>query len=75
MGRLKTAALDRFGQVDILVNNTGVGNMACSAARTAADYDWMMNTNMRSSSCTSAFLPRYAGEEMRMDRLWPPLPA
>ena len=58
VGRLKTAALDRFGQVDILVNNAGVGKYGPLSSLTAADYDWMMNTNMRSSFlCTSAFLP------------------
>ena len=58
VGRLKTAALDRFGQVDILVNNAGVGKYGPLSSLTAADYDWMMNNNMRSSFlCTSAFLP------------------
>lgn len=58
VGRLKTAALDRFGQVDILVNNAGVGKYGPLSSLTVADYDWMMNTNMRSSFlCTSAFLP------------------
>lgn len=58
VGRLKTAALDRFGQVDILVNNAGVGKYGPLSSLTAANYDWMMNTNMRSSFlCTSAFLP------------------
>lgn len=56
--RLKSAALDRFGQVDILVNNAGVGKYGPLSSLTAADYDWMMDTNMRSSFlCTSAFLP------------------
>lgn len=56
--RLKAAALDRFGYVDILVNNAGVGKYGPLGSLTAADYDWMMNTNMRSSFlCTSAFLP------------------
>lgn len=56
--RLKAAALDHFGRVDILVNNAGVGKYGPLSSLTAADYDWMMNTNMRSSFlCTQAFLP------------------
>jgi 3-oxoacyl-[acyl-carrier protein] reductase len=56
--RLKRAALDRFGRVNILVNNAGVGKYGPLGSLTAADYDWMMNTNMRSSFlCTTAFLP------------------
>lgn len=58
VARLKAAALDRFGRVDILVNNAGVGKYGPLSTLTAADYDWMMNTNMRSSFlCTQAFLP------------------
>lgn len=58
VARLKDAALERFGRVDILVNNAGVGKYGPLASLTAADYDWMMNTNMRSSFlCTAAFLP------------------
>jgi 3-oxoacyl-[acyl-carrier protein] reductase len=56
--RLRAAALERFGRVDILVNNAGVGKYGPLVSLSAADYDWMMNTNMRSSFlCTAAFLP------------------
>lgn len=58
VARLKEKAFDRFGRVDILVNNAGVGKYGPLSSLSAADYDWMMNTNMRSSFlCTSAFLP------------------
>jgi 3-oxoacyl-[acyl-carrier protein] reductase len=44
--------------IDILVNNAGVGKNGTINTLTTADYDWMMNTNMRSSwLCTKAFLP------------------
>jgi NADP-dependent 3-hydroxy acid dehydrogenase YdfG len=56
--RLAQAAFDTFGQVDILVNNAGVGKNGTVATLTTADYDWMMNTNMRSCwLCTKAFMP------------------
>jgi NADP-dependent 3-hydroxy acid dehydrogenase YdfG len=58
VARLKEQALARFGQVDILVNNAGVGKYGPIADLTVADYDWMMDSNMRSSFlCTHAFLP------------------
>ena len=58
VARLRAAALERFDAVDILVNNAGVGKYGPLSSLSAADYDWMMNTNMRSSFlCTAAFLP------------------
>ena len=56
--RLKRAALEQYGRVDILINNAGVGKYGPLSSLTAADYDWMMDTNMRSSFlCTASFLP------------------
>ncbi len=56
--RLAQAALSAFPQVDLLVNNAGVGKNGTVASLTTADYDWIMNTNMRSTwLCTKAFLP------------------
>lgn len=58
VAKLKQAALDAFGQVDILVNNAGVGRYATILDTTPEEYDWMMDTNMRSTFlCTRAFLP------------------
>lgn len=42
-------ALERFGRVDILVNNAGVGNYKQMVDTSLAEYDELMNTNMRSS--------------------------
>ena len=56
--RLHDAAIDRFGRVDILVNNVGVGSYGPLGSMTVKDYDWMMRANMRSSFlCTHRFLP------------------
>lgn len=58
VAHLKQAAMERFGHVDILVNNAGVGKYGPLSSLSVADYDWMMDTNMRSSFlCTHAFLP------------------
>ncbi|BBM89927.1 hypothetical protein COTS27_01644 [Spirochaetota bacterium] len=44
--------------IDILVNNVGVGKYGNLEHHSTADYDWMMNTNMRSTFLwTHFFLP------------------
>ncbi len=46
------------GGVDILVNNAGVGKYGPLDVYSVEDYEWMMDTNMKSSFlCTRAFLP------------------
>jgi len=57
--RLKELTHQAFGHVDILVNNVGVARRAPFLEHTVEDYDWMMNTNVRSMFLvTRAFLPR-----------------
>ncbi|MBA3868276.1 MAG: SDR family oxidoreductase [Anaerolineae bacterium] len=56
--RLAKAAFNAFGVVDILVNNAGTGKNGTVTTLTTADYDHIMNTNMRSTwLCTKAFFP------------------
>lgn len=56
--RLKEEALVAFRRVDILINNVGIAKYGPFDTFTTEDYDWMMDTNMRSSFlCTKAFLP------------------
>jgi 3-oxoacyl-[acyl-carrier protein] reductase len=43
------AAMDAFGRIDILINNTGVGNYKKLVDTSAAEYDEMMDTNVRST--------------------------
>lgn len=58
VARLASAAREALGEIDILVNNVGVGKNGTIATLSTADYDWMMTTNMRSTwLCTKAFLP------------------
>ena len=47
--RTVKAAMDAFGRIDILVNNTGMGNYKDLADTSAKDYDEMMDTNVRST--------------------------
>ena len=55
---LHAAVIGQFGCVDILVNNAGVGKYGPLATISPADYDWMLNTNMRGTFLTTrAFLP------------------
>ena len=57
--RLYQQAQAKFERVDILINNTGVGKFGSLASITPDEYDWMMNTNMRTTYlCTRAFLPQ-----------------
>jgi short-subunit dehydrogenase len=41
-------AVERFGRVDVLVNNAGQGSYRAFAETSAADYDEMMRANVRS---------------------------
>jgi NADP-dependent 3-hydroxy acid dehydrogenase YdfG len=43
------AALQAFGKIDILINNTGVGNYKNLVDTSAEEYDDMMDTNVRST--------------------------
>jgi NADP-dependent 3-hydroxy acid dehydrogenase YdfG len=43
------AATGSFGQIDILINNTGVGNYKNLIDTSAEEYDDMMDTNVRST--------------------------
>lgn len=43
------AATDTFGRLDILINNTGVGNYKKLIDTSAEEYDDMMDTNVRST--------------------------
>ncbi|MGZ6317301.1 MAG: SDR family oxidoreductase, partial [Anaerolineales bacterium] len=56
--RIRRETLARFPRVDILVNNVGIAKYAPLSEITVQDYDWMMNTNMRSTFLfTKAFFP------------------
>ncbi len=56
--RLKKEALTTFERIDILDNNLGIAKYAPLDNITIEEYDWMMDTNMRSAFlCTKAFLP------------------
>lgn len=55
--RIRQQVEAEMGQVDILVNNAGVAKYGSFLENTVDDYDWMMNTNVRSTFLfTHAFL-------------------
>lgn len=43
------AAIDTFGTLDILINNVGIGNYKHLVETSAAEYDELMDTNVRST--------------------------
>jgi 3-oxoacyl-[acyl-carrier protein] reductase len=43
------AAMDAFGRIDILINNTGIGNYKDLVSTSAEEYDELMDTNVRST--------------------------
>jgi len=43
------AAMEAFGRIDILINNAGIGNYKSLAETSAAEYDELMDTNVRST--------------------------
>lgn len=53
-------AVRTFGKVDILINNVGIGKLIKLVDSTAADYDEIMDTNVRSSF----FFSKYAVKDM-----------
>ena len=58
VARIRDEVLGKYGQVDILVNNVGIAKYAPFAEISIQDYDWMMETNMRSTFLfTKAFFP------------------
>ena len=50
------AAMKEFGRIDILLNNTGIGNYKELVDTSAAEYDEMMITNMRSTFLFTRFV-------------------
>lgn len=54
--RVVDTAIERFGQIDILINNTGVGNYKKLVDTSAADYDEMFLTNVRSTFLFSRYV-------------------
>lgn len=54
------AAIKTFGALDVLINNVGVGNYKNLVDTSAADYDEMMDSNMR----TTFLFTRYAVPHM-----------
>jgi NAD(P)-dependent dehydrogenase (short-subunit alcohol dehydrogenase family) len=56
VGRLFTAAVQRFGRIDILVNNAGINVFEPVVSMTVEDFDRLMSVNVRGTflSCQQA---------------------
>lgn len=50
------AAMKEFGRIDILLNNTGIGNYKDLVNTSVAEYDAMMDTNMGSTFLFTRFV-------------------
>ena len=61
-----SAAVERVGQLDILVNNAGIGHVGSIENTEAADFDRLLNVNVRAVYLvTRAFLPFLLTAESR----------
>lgn len=64
------AAAKTVGQLDILVNNAGIGHVGSIEATEAADFDRLLNVNVRSVYLvTRGFLPLLLAGQSRAGRL------
>lgn len=52
MKKLVTAAYKKFGRVDIFINNAGAWHVRPFLREQEADFDWMINTNLKSVFCS-----------------------
>jgi NADP-dependent 3-hydroxy acid dehydrogenase YdfG len=60
MKKIIDAAYDKFGVIDVFVNNAGIGVVASVVETSEADYDRTMDTNVRSIfHCFRELLPRF----------------
>ena len=63
IGRAVQETLDHFGKIDILVNNAGVAKVAPVQHLDSADWDWVLDTNLKGAFLfCKAILPAMKGQ-------------
>ena len=72
---MKQAVLDRFGDIDVLVNNAGIAEQKLFTDITETDWDNMFNVNIKGMYlCTQAVLPnmihRKSGKIINLSSIW-----
>ncbi len=61
---LADAAYERFGRVDILINNAGVGQVGLLHEISDADWDWVVDVNLKGIFIVSSvFIKRFLEQE------------
>ncbi len=66
--RMASAALDRWGRIDILVNNAAVRVDKTAVDHTSEDFDWIMGINVRGilHACQAVYPPMRAQKKGRI---------
>ncbi len=61
-----TELFQRWGDLDVIVNNVGIGNFRPITEVTVDDFDRVLNTNLRSAFITSRMLARHRQQNGNM---------
>ena len=63
------ATLERFGQVDLLVNSAGVGTLSSIVEMTEEEWDWVLNVNLKGTFLCTRAVARWLIENKRKGKI------